>query len=197
MLSVTPGDGLCPLPWAYSLRLGTRGCQPWKQLLLLLALEAQKPRKTAPKTSTKRPKSCRKSIKHDFCEKSTFAIPSMRKPRIWSPKHQNFDSEIDKKVTWKQTRRKIEISSLGIQKAIKIRSKNRSKIDGNLVPDHLMSILLLPWSSRVVPRCQNGPPGCSQGAKLVSQGVKMEAPMAATAHKLTASSPCNHLPATC
>ena len=32
---------------------------------------------------------------------------------------------------------------------------------------------------------------------MVSQGVKMEAPMAATAHKLTASSPCNRLPAAC
>ena len=35
----------------------------------------------------------------------------------------------------------------------------------------LASILLLPWSSRVVPRCQNSFPMCSRDAKMESQGV--------------------------
>ena len=100
-------------------------------------------------------------------------------------------------MTWKQTRFKIKISSLGVQKAFKFRSQKQSKIDENPVPDHLASILLLPWSSRVVPKCQDGPPGCSQDAKTVPQAVKLEARMAATAYKWTASSPCNRLPATC
>ena len=48
--------------------------------------------------------------------------------------------------------------------------------------DHLVSILLLPWSSRVVPRCQSGPPGCSRGAKMVPRMPKWrhQAPQMAT-----------------
>ena len=79
-----------------------------------------------------------------------------------------------KKKTWKQVRNKIEISRLGGQH--NFRSQNHTKIDKNPVPDHFMSILLLPWSSSVVPRCQKGSPGCPRDAKVVTQGAKMEAP---------------------
>ena len=55
-----------------------------------------------------------------------------------------------------------------------------SKIDKNSVPGNFVSILLLPWSSRMVPRCQTGLvlprhqndyPRRSRGAKMVSQGA--------------------------
>ena len=55
------------------------------------------------------------------------------------------------------------------------RSRNHSKIDQNPVTGNFVSILLLPWSSRVVPRCQNGLPRCARRAK-VPQNIKMETP---------------------
>ena len=150
-------------------------CQPWQQLLLLLplAFEAQKTRKTVPKASKKKPNSIPNSIKIDFCEKLILAILSTRKPRNWSLERRQIASEINKKMTWKQTRKQIEKSSLGIRRAYKIESQNQFKINENHAPDHLVSILLFPWSSRVVPGCQNGPPGCPRGAKMVPRGGKM------------------------
>ena len=55
-------------------------------------------------------------------------------------------------------------------------SQHHPGIDGKPVPDHFASILLIVWSSRVVPRCQNGPLGCSRVANMVLQGAKMETP---------------------
>ena len=71
-------------------------------------------------------------------------------------------------MTWTQARTKIKNSSIGVRKS--------TKNDENPILDHLVSIPLLPWSSRVVPGCQNGPEDCSRGAKMVSQGAKMETP---------------------
>ena len=51
------------------------------------------------------------------------------------------------------------------------RSRNHSKIDKNPVICNFVSILLLPWSSRVVPRCENGLPMCSRDAKMVPMVV--------------------------
>ena len=51
------------------------------------------------------------SLKNDFREESIFAIPSLRKPRFGSPKRRNFDSEIDKNMTWKQAPNKNDILS--------------------------------------------------------------------------------------
>ena len=79
--------------------------------------------------------------------------------------HPNFESKIGKKIAWKPFRKEIEISSLGAQKAFKIESQNQFKIDENTVLDPLVPILLLPWTSEVLRKCQNGP-----------QGAKMEAP---------------------
>ena len=60
------------------------------------------------------------------------------------------------KVTRKQARNRIDISSLGTQTTFKTMSPNRPpKINEHHVPDHLVSILLLLWSTRVVPRYQN------------------------------------------
>ena len=39
-----------------------------------------------------------------------------------------------------------------------------------------VSLLLLPWSSRVVPRCQNGLPRCSRDAKMAPRMSKRMAP---------------------
>ena len=119
-------------------------------------LKAQQTRKTVPKASNNNKKSTPKSIQHDFCEKLILAIPSLRKPWIWNPKHR-----------WPGNKPEttIETSSLGTQQTFKIKPRNHSKINKNPVPDHLVSILLLPWSSSVVPRRQNGPQGAPQVPK--------------------------------
>ena len=49
------------------------------------------------------------------------------------------------------------------------RATNHSKIDQNPVIRNFVSILLLSWSSRVVPRCQNGLPRCSRTSVMASQ----------------------------
>ena len=49
-----------------------------------------------------------KFTKNDFSETSMFAIHPLRKPQLLSPQQRNFGSEIDKKVTWKQSRTKIQ-----------------------------------------------------------------------------------------
>ena len=36
---------------------------------------------------------------------------------------------------------------------------------------NFVSILLLPWSSRVVPKCPNGLSRCSRDAKMATQGA--------------------------
>ena len=50
-------------------------------------------------------------------------------------------------------------------------SRNHSEIDQHPVICNFVSILLLPWSSRVVPKCKNGPPRCSRDAKMTPQGA--------------------------
>ena len=50
-------------------------------------------------------------------------------------------------------------------------SRNHSNIDENPVICNFVSSLLLPWSSRVVPKCQIGPPRCSRDAKMAPQGA--------------------------
>ena len=85
-----------------------------------------------------------------------------------------------------------------MKKTFKIGFPNHPKINEKPLPDRFVSILLLRWSSMVVPRCQNGTsPKVLPRYQNASQCVKMEAPMAATAYKLTASNPCTLLPATC
>ena len=77
-------------------------------------------------------------------------------------------------MTCKQARKQMEMSSLGAQKAFKIRSQKHPKINENPVPDSLESILLLPWSSKVLPRCQNGFPGCQNGGTKPPNGNRKE-----------------------
>ena len=68
-------------------------------------------------------------------------------------------------MSWKHARQEIAISSLNAQKAFKIGSQNQLKTKENPVPNHLVSILLLPWSSKVLSRCQIGPPRCNMEAQ--------------------------------
>ena len=72
-------------------------------------------------------------------------------------------------MAWKRARKEIEISSLGAKTAFANQSQinETSQINENPLPDSFESILLLPCSSKVLPRCQNGP-----------QGARMEAPRA-------------------
>ena len=81
-------------------------------------------------------------------------------------------------MTRKQASKEIDILSLRAQQTLKIASHNQAKIDENPVsaPPRVHLILLpkcpggarevpkmvLPGASRVLPRCQNGPPGCQQ-----------------------------------
>jgi len=51
----------------------------------------------------------------------------------------------------KQTRKQIATPSLSAQNTFKKGSQDRPNIDENFVPDPLESILLLPWSPRVLP----------------------------------------------
>ena len=60
--------------------------------------------------------------------------------------------------------------------AVDVSNKITSKINEEPVPEHLVSIQLLPWSSKAAPQCQNCSPGCSRGAKIVPQATKMDAP---------------------
>ena len=78
-------------------------------------------------------------------------------------------------MIWKQARKQNDISRFLNSKTNIHKSPNHPQIESNPVNYHLES-MLLPWSSRVAPRCKNGFPGCAQGAKMVPQNVKMEAP---------------------
>ena len=64
--------------------------------------KARKSEKPLPRPPTKRQKSIPTFTKNDFHEKLIFTIPSMRKRRSRSPKRRKFESETDKKMTWKQ-----------------------------------------------------------------------------------------------
>ena len=83
---------------------------------------------------------------------------------------------IDNKMTWEQARIQNEFLSIVNPKTDTNKSQNHSKIDQNPVIYHLDSILLLQWSSGVVPRYQNGHPRCSRGAKMGSPNFENEAP---------------------
>ena len=132
--------------------------------------------KLTPKAPKKHQSSGSKFTKNEFGEKLIFAIPSMQKPRIRMPETRNFDTEINKKTFWDQARKKMKFWASWIQKAPINRFQNHPKIDENPAPDHFVSILLLSWSSKVVPRCQNGPPVCSRSVKMLAQNIKMETP---------------------
>ena len=116
-----------------------------------------------------------KFTKNTFSEKLIFAVLSMRKPRIRMPKTPNFDTEINKKYLLGSSPKKIRFWASWLQKAPINRFQNHPKIDENPAPDHFVSILLFPWSPKVVPRCQNRPPGCPKvlkhGCIIASQGV--------------------------
>ena len=153
---------------------------PWTQpkvhLFLKLFWRHRKTGKSAPKAPKKKKNSGSKLTKNAFGEKLIFAIPSMRKPRIRMPKTRKLDTEINKKSFCNQARKKAKFWASWIQKATIYRFQNHPKIDENPAPDHFVSILLLSWSSKVVPRCQNGPPGCSRSVKMLAQNIKMETP---------------------
>ena len=92
----------------------------------------------------------------------------MRKPRFGSPK--------PRKSCQKSLKKNIE-TNLNIQRFLKHfgpenrhKTINQPKIDKNHVISNFVSILLLPCSSRVVPRCENGLPMCSRDAKMGPHG---------------------------
>ena len=117
-----------------------------------------------------------KVFENDFHEKSIVAIPSMRKPRFASPRRRNFDSEIDKEITWKRALQKQNFQVLELQKLLYTDPKITPKSN---------KILYTTISS---PSCYpHGPPGWPPGAKTAPPGApevlkwfprmaKMEAP---------------------
>ena len=82
----------------------------------------------------------------------------IQKPGFEKPCVQMSTQNSVHKATWKRDRKEIEISNLSAPKSFKIGSRNWHKINANPIPDPLVSFLLLPWSSRVPPRCRNGSP---------------------------------------
>ena len=150
--------------------------QPKLHLFLNVCWGHWKTGKLASKAPKKHQNSSSKFTKNEFGEKLIFAIPSMRKPRILMPTTRNVDTEISEKTFWDQARNKVKFWASWIQKAPINRFQNHPKIDENPAPDHSVSILLLSWAPKVVPRCQNGPPGCSRGAKMVARNIKIETP---------------------
>ena len=149
-------------------------CITKNQCIFKSVSKAQKFRKTTPKASKKRQQSISKFIKNHEnqfsqylpCENLDLEVPSVELSI----------QKLVEKNTWEQTRNKRTGASW-TQKANTHKSRNHPKIKENPANYHLESILLLPWSPRVVPRCQHGPsPGCSPVVKMVSQNVKMEAP---------------------
>ena len=84
----------------------------------------------------------------------------------WSLWVENSLQKSIQKGFWKHARKKWHVERLEVTKTNIDRFQNHPKIDESHAPDHLMSILLLPWSSRVPPSCQNNLQGCSRDAKM-------------------------------
>ena len=99
----------------------------------------------------------------------------MRKPWDGSPRVE-ISNQKSKRMTWKQAWKQNDVLSILVPKNKINKSQNHCKINNNPVIYYFESILLVPLSSRVVPRCKNGLRGCARGAKMVSQKIKMEAP---------------------
>ena len=95
----------------------------------------------------------------------------MRKQRFWSPTCRKFESESDKKWPGNKFKNENKFNAFWTPKTDRNRSRNHSKIDLNPVTGNFLSILLLPWSSRVGPRCQNCIPRCFRATKITTQGA--------------------------
>ena len=74
-----------------------------------------------------------------------------------------------KKGPGNKLQKKLKCQESVPKKISKLRSQNHHHIESNPVNYNHNSILLPPWSSKVVPRCQNNSPGCSRGAKMVPE----------------------------
>ena len=153
------------------------------RLHLLFSSLVSRPKKTEkrlPRPPKKQQKSTPKSTKNGFCEKSIFAILSMRRPRFWSPKRRNSDAEVDKQITWKQARTK-QSQGFWIQKLIytgpKITPKSIETLETTIsCPSCCGGPEVPKWPPRVLPRSQffllngnteppiNGNPEGPQGA---------------------------------
>ena len=108
-------------------------------------------------------KSIPKSLKHVCGENRVGAVLSMRKPGFHDSQVCEFRL---KSRSEKRSGNKPETNRLfnpRSQKKLKTGTQNGNKIVKNLLPDHHRSPLLLPWSARVLPRCQNGPPRRQNG----------------------------------
>ena len=67
----------------------------------------KKSEKQLPRLPTNHKKSIPNFVNRDLQEQLFFfAIVSLRKPRFGSPRRQNFESEIDTKMTWNQAKQK-------------------------------------------------------------------------------------------
>ena len=91
----------------------------------------------------------------------------MRKRRFENIKRRKNESEIDKQMTWKQALEK-SFTHFELQKLTEI----APEMDQNPVICNFVSILLLPWFARVVPRSQHGVRRCSRDAKMAPRMSK-------------------------
>ena len=93
------------------------------------------------------------------------AILPIWKPGFWRPKQLKIEAKSVWKVTWKQARKTIRNVEPQYLKTLRMGSKNQPKINDNFVPDLLVFILLLLWSSKVL-----------QGVRMAPHGAKINAP---------------------
>ena len=89
-------------------------------------------------------------MKNDLCGKLFLQQPPFENLKLRAQESQCRLKQIDETMNsyLEKSQTEIEISSFGAQIAFEIRSRNHFKIDEHPVLDHLVSILLLQWSSR-------------------------------------------------
>ena len=121
-----------------------------KNHLFFIFVKAQQTRKATPEAFKKRYNSTPQFLQNDFCENLSFAILSMRRPWIWNPERRYFDSEIDKKITWKQAQ----------QQKIKFQDSGSQKPSITVPMEILFRTTLCPSC------CYHGLPKLPQGAKM-------------------------------
>ena len=113
----------------------------WNSIYFQTILRCTQKAKTLPRSFQKTMKSNPKSLKRKFWEQ--FCCET--------PKRLEFDSSFGRKNV-------LETNS-NRRKNLKPRCSKSFQNGVNLIPDPHVSLLLLPWFPRGLPRCQNSPPG--------------------------------------
>ena len=95
------------------------------------------------------------SSKSCFLQYFLYENLALRTPSVWIS-----TQKLVSKGTWKRTRKQHQISSPRCPKSSQMGFQTHAKLDQNATLDPHVSLLLLPRSPKVLPRCQNSPQGC-------------------------------------